>query len=93
MGVVLIFFSLLIISFSFSLSLGDGPIWKYCLKEPLNPKQPSNQNLESAEEKRKYEGNLFAFFKMFILFIFSLLHSSIIHSVLMVTNAYGDSNK
>ena len=30
--------------FSFSLSLGDGPILtEYCLKGPLNPKQPTNQ--------------------------------------------------
>ena len=30
---------------SFSLSLGDDPIYilKYCLKGPLNPKQPTNQ--------------------------------------------------
>ena len=30
---------------SFSLSLGDGPYrLKYCLKGPLNPKQPTNQS-------------------------------------------------
>ena len=28
---------------SFSLSLGDGPRPKYCLKGPLNPEQPTNQ--------------------------------------------------
>ena len=39
------FFSRLSILSSFSLSLGDGPIYtlKYCLKGPLSPKQPTNQ--------------------------------------------------
>ena len=30
---------------SFSLSLGDGLIEKYCLKGPLNPKQPTNNTV------------------------------------------------
>ena len=33
----------LVYHFSFSLSLGDGHRLKYCLKGPLNPKQPTNQ--------------------------------------------------
>ena len=37
-------FTLIYPFFSFSLSLGDGPIGlKYCLKGPLNPKQATNQ--------------------------------------------------
>ena len=37
-------FTLIYPFFSFSLSLGDGPIWtEICLKGPLNPKQPTNQ--------------------------------------------------
>ena len=37
------FFSLSFLS-SFSHSPGDGPIrLKYCLKGPINPKQPTNQ--------------------------------------------------
>ena len=42
-GVVWKFFSHLSFLYSFSLSLGDGPIKaeeKNCLKGPLNPKQP-----------------------------------------------------
>ena len=44
------FFSRLSLLFSFSLSLGDGPILtKYCLKGPLGPNQPTN-----IEREKKY---------------------------------------
>ena len=38
-------FSLVYLFSFFSLSLGDGPIYrlKYCLKGPLSPKQPTNR--------------------------------------------------
>ena len=44
MGVVWTFFSRLSFLFSYSLSLGDGPIQlQYCLKGPLSPKQPTKK--------------------------------------------------
>ena len=45
-GCLDIFYSQLSFLSSFSLSLGDGRYrLKYCLKGPLNPKQPTNQIL------------------------------------------------